>query len=62
MPQIVIEIDKNGEITLDAQGFKGQLCHTKLTELQAILGKAIASKKKAEFYQDDKVRIEARSE
>jgi len=62
MPQVVIEIDKNGEITLDAQGFQGKLCHTKLIELQAILGQAIASKKKAEFYQDNKVRIEAKSE
>jgi hypothetical protein len=62
MGQIIIEIDKNGDINVEAVGFKGKMCHSKLQELQPLLGKLMSSKKKAEFYQEDKVRISAKAE
>ena len=60
--KIIIEIDKKGQIEVEALGFKGRACHTKLQELQPILGKIIRSKKKAEFYQDEKVRVDVKAE
>lgn len=62
MAQIIIEIDKNGEITVEGVGFNGKMCHTKLQELQPLLGQLVSSKKKAEFYREDKVRISAKAE
>lgn len=62
MEQIIIEIDKDGQITVDAKGFKGKLCHTKLHELQPIFGTVVSTKKKAEFYQDEKVRVNVNAE
>jgi hypothetical protein len=50
MKKIVIEIDKDGTVHMEALGFEGQGCHDALRELQQRLGKEISSTKKPEFY------------
>ena len=64
MPKVemIILIDKDGQIEIEAVKYKGKICHSKLQEWLPVLGTLVSTKKKAEFYQDDKVRISAKAE
>lgn len=51
MAEITIEIDGNGNVTIDGEGFDGKGCDQALGEYLKAIGQEVSSKKKAEFYQ-----------
>ena len=51
MAEINIEIDENGEVIIDGEGFDGKGCEKALAEYLKAIGTEKSSKKKAEFYQ-----------
>lgn len=51
MKQVTIEIDTDGNIKVEAAGFKGADCEKATKALEEALGKTSDRKKKAEFFQ-----------
>ncbi len=49
--QIVIEIDKDGNCTIDGENFQGTECDRFISEIERALGKTTHSVKKAEYNQ-----------
>jgi hypothetical protein len=49
--EIEIVINEDATIEMEAKNYKGQGCHEALENYQKVVGKALKSKKKAEFYQ-----------
>ena len=49
MPKIIIEIDLEGETTVDAQGFNGHGCKEATKDIERALGKTTKDAKKPEF-------------
>lgn len=56
MKRIVLEIDEEGKITLDAQGFKGKVCMKETAWLEKILGKTQKVTFKKEYHDVDLVK------
>ena len=54
MKKITITIDENGAIEMEGHGFKGKACQEKMEALIKSLGVTVSSKKKPEFYQEDR--------
>ena len=54
MKSIVIEIDENAEITVEANGFKGKSCEKATAALIAAIGVPASTKKKPEYNQEEK--------
>lgn len=50
MKQVVINFDKFGRATIDAQGFKGKSCEDATQVVEVAIGGAAEKKKKPEFY------------
>lgn len=55
MKEIEIIIDKNGDITIDLVGWKGDGCAQIAEALSRALGKTIQIDKKCEFYETQPV-------
>lgn len=54
MRNIVITFDENGAIEMEANGFKGKACEQKMQAFIEALGAPVSSKKKPEYFQEDK--------
>ena len=50
--QIIVSVSKSGQVTIDAQGFKGGACAKATEQLEIVLGGAgeKTKKKKPEFF------------
>lgn len=59
--QIVLVIKPDGEITVEAQGFKGRTCKDATRFLEEALGETTEIKYKAEFYQKEVSQQHARN-
>lgn len=57
MKSIKITIDEEGQIELETTGFKGKSCEQATEAMIKALGMQASSKKKPEFYQEDKTQI-----
>lgn len=55
--ELVIEIDKNGEVHIEALGFKGKGCSIAVDEITKALGTVKKKTIKPEFYQEEKVKV-----
>lgn len=51
MKQVTIEIDTDGNIRVEASGFKGADCEKATKAMEEALGKAGDRKKKPDYYQ-----------
>lgn len=53
MAHVVIEIDGDGAVTIDAVGYSGTACEAATREIEALLGgpRAVKSKKRKPEYQ-----------
>jgi len=49
--RIVIEIDENGNCSLEGQGFDGPECELFISEIEESLGKVIHTEENDEYYQ-----------
>lgn len=52
MKQVIVNVTTLGEVTIEAQGFKGQGCAKATEQLEIVLGGAgeVTKKKKPEFF------------
>lgn len=48
--QVIVEITPDGEVQIDAVGFKGTACEKATAEIIKALGFPVSKKKKPEFY------------
>lgn len=51
MPRIIVIIDKNGNSSVKAEGFKGDLCFKATKEIEAALGQIESTKRSQEYYE-----------
>ena len=51
MKQIIIEVNTDGEVKIEAVGFKGASCERQTAALEKALGTIKSRKRKPEFYQ-----------
>jgi len=49
--EIIIDIDENGEISMEAMGYQGKGCHEDISKFLKALGNRKSTKKKPEYYQ-----------
>lgn len=54
---ITIDIDAEGNIEVEAEGFQGRACSTEIGKLLAKVGKA-TERRKADFYKPEEARTE----
>ena len=52
-PDIIVEVDPDGNSVVTAPGFKGRACTEATKELIAALGTKTSEKKTPDFYQPD---------
>ncbi len=57
MKSITIIIDEQGGIEIEGHGFKGKACEAKMRSFIEALGETTSSKKKPEYFQEDKLTI-----
>ena len=55
--QIEIMISADGEVSMDASGFKGGACEDAISHLHREIGKVTETKRKPEFYQKEIERV-----
>ena len=53
MEVIIVEIDENGNVTLEAKGFKGKKCTDATRAFIEAMGTQVKEKKTEEYYQPD---------
>ena len=53
MQQIKITVTKQGQTTVEAEGFQGQACTEKTREILEALGPKRDDQKKPDFYQEE---------
>lgn len=49
--EIIIEVDENGNCSVEGRGFVGSECDKFLSEINNSLGKTTSSRKKKEYHQ-----------
>ncbi len=49
--QIIVEVDQDGAVTIEAVGFKGAACEKATAEIEKALGVVASRRKKPEFHQ-----------
>jgi len=52
MEKVKVIIDKNGQVKIETEGFKGKSCLDATKELEELLGLVVEDKKKPEYYQN----------
>lgn len=57
--EISIKIKPDGTVDIDLIGYKGNACEADLKKITKALGMVAKSKKKADYYDENKVRINA---
>ena len=50
--KIIIEIDENGRITADLEGFKGEICETEIGELLEGIAEINVVHKKDDYFEE----------
>ena len=50
MAEIIVNIDREGNVSMETKGFKGPSCLKATEELEKVLGKKTSEKKTAEYY------------
>lgn len=57
--ELNIEIDEDGNVTVDAAGFRGRSCKTVLAEVERLLGRAVERHDKPEIHlrEDARARV-----
>jgi hypothetical protein len=55
--KIIFKIARDGQLTVEGQGFKGQMCLEKSQQYLQGLGVLSKQDKKPEYYQEDTVHI-----
>ena len=55
--EIEITITTDGKVISDLQGFEGKGCDGAIDDILLALGKKVETKKKKEYYRDEKVKI-----
>ena len=50
MPQLEVLIDEDGNVSIEAIGFKGKACDLATADLEKALGKVKTKNRKKEFY------------
>lgn len=58
--QIVIDIDQNGNCSINGEEFVGTECAHFINEIEESLGKLISQKDKQEYHQRNTIRIKNR--
>lgn len=53
MKTIIVNVDSEGQVEIEAVGYKGQSCSKATAALEKALGLAKTSKKKPEYYQTE---------
>lgn len=53
MKTITVEINNDGEVTIETSGYKGEACVKATAEIEKALGIPAAHKKKPEYYQNE---------
>lgn len=56
MRQVIIEVSPEGEIKIEASGFKGTSCEKATASIEKALGAKTKSIKKPEYYQENKTQ------
>ena len=56
MKTIVITADELGGTEIEANGFKGRACEAQLEKFIKALGVPTSTKKKPEYFQEDKIK------
>lgn len=57
MRSIKLTFDENGNTEVEGFGFKGKACEEKMKQFIDALGTATSSKKKPEYFQEDKTHL-----
>lgn len=57
MAKLIVKIGKDGQTTIEGDGFKGQACLEKSKKYIEGLGKESKNEKKSEFYEQAEVTI-----
>lgn len=55
MTKIIVKVLPNGEVKIDAVGFKGNACEKATQEIAKLLGITASSGKKPEYYQNNQI-------
>ena len=56
--ELIVTIGKDGNVTIDVQGFSGEGCEEFTKELEQELGVVIKRSKKPEYYQEEELHEE----
>lgn len=56
--ELIVTIGKDGNVTIDVQGFSGDGCEEFTKELEEELGVVIKRSKKPEYYQEEELHEE----
>lgn len=59
MQQVIVNIDADGNVTVAAQGVKGQGCQALTKAIEQALGTTTGDQKTADFYQQEKTHVRA---
>lgn len=59
--EIIVTVGKDGEVDLEASGFKGGTCEKALEPIIQAVGQAVSVKKKPEFYQRETEQTKCKS-
>ena len=54
--KIIVEINNNGEVRIETQGYKGPICLEESEFLKDILGEETLCKLTPQFYQENKTK------
>lgn len=57
MKTIIVTVDENGQIEIEATGFKGKACEAATSSFIKALGVPVCTKKKPEYFQEDKQQV-----
>ena len=60
--KIIIDIDENGKISADLDGFKGEACIEEISELLEGLAEINSIEKKDDYFMEDETYIRKRQE
>jgi hypothetical protein len=59
MQHVIVEIDEQGNVKVEAKGVQGQSCAALTKELEQALGTTTADQKKPEYFQRETASVRA---
>ena len=57
MKTILVTVDEEGSVEIEATGFKGKACEAATDAMIKAMGVPVCTKKKPEYYQEDKTQV-----